>query len=106
LSTWSQHRSVIARSLRDESGFRKLVDAYARMDELESGMNASRTIDEETDEATIEADSDDEKFLTAVEERLKARDQLFGESPDYEALLGGRPFLARWSLRSSRSGYV
>jgi hypothetical protein len=99
LSIWNQHRALIARRLRDESRFRKLVDAYARMDELESGLNASRESDEEKDEAVIEANSDDERFLRAVQERLKARDEVFGDSPDYDELLGGRPLVARWSSR-------
>jgi hypothetical protein len=104
LSNWIQHRSIIARSLRDEGGFRKLVDAYARLDELESGLNASRTVDDEKDEVVIEANSDDEKFLIAVEKRLGARDALFGESPDYEEILGGRRLVTRSSWRTPSSG--
>jgi hypothetical protein len=101
LSTWSQHRPLIARRLRRESEFRKLVDAYGRMDELESGLNASRKKEGEVDEFVI--DTEDEKFLTAIQERLEARDEVFGESPDYDELLGGRPLIARWSNRRRTS---
>jgi hypothetical protein len=73
------------------------------MEELERGLNASRTVDEETDEAVIEPGSADEEFLKAVHVRLAERDELFGESPDYEALLRARPLVATWSLRSRRS---
>jgi hypothetical protein len=100
LSTWQQHRPVIARRLQRESDFRKLVDAYARVDELESGLNAERA----DDEKQFEDSSDDAKFLREIRDRLKARDEVFGDPPDYDELLRRRGAIARWSTRRSRSG--
>lgn len=95
LSTWNQHRPLIARRLGRADQFRQLMNAYARMDELESGLNASRVKNDQIDEYVVE--SKDREFLEDMQTRLKARDEVFGDSPDYEGLLGGRRLVARWS---------
>lgn len=83
LSTWQQHRPLIARCLQREGDFRKLVDAYARLDELESGLNASRP----KEEKPFQRNSNDWKFLCEVRDRLKAREEVFDDPPTYDLLV-------------------
>jgi hypothetical protein len=93
LSTWRQARPLIARRLQSEKHFGRLVYAYARMDELESGLNASRGVDDQgNDEHEFEDGSSDEIFLKEIEKRLEARDEVFGDTPNYDELLTGRRF--------------
>lgn len=63
------------------------------MDELESGLNASRGVDDQgNDEHEFEDGSSDEIFLKEIEKRLEARDEVFGDTPNYDELLTGRRF--------------
>jgi hypothetical protein len=71
VETWREKRAILAGGL-PSAQFDTLARAYARMDELESGLNASRPPDERT------LSGPDEEFLNDMRRLIEPALEVFG----------------------------